>query len=146
MNGVTREGYTFQTVLGTMGLNHMNGRIEDSITGRFLSPDPWGTNQGNTQSWDRYSYVLNNPLTNVDPSGFVCDTNHPSLGDDGCNGGSTPGSGGGGGGSGGGGGGGATDPCNDDITAPGCEIVVPIKPHNNNVEVQVVFQNNIQVS
>jgi hypothetical protein len=43
MNGVTREGYTFQTVLGSMGLNHMNGRIEDSVTGRFLSPDTRGT-------------------------------------------------------------------------------------------------------
>jgi hypothetical protein len=32
MNGVTREGYTFQTVLASMGLNHMNGRIEDSVT------------------------------------------------------------------------------------------------------------------
>jgi hypothetical protein len=50
MNGVTRQGYTFQTVLGTMGLNHMIGRIEDSITGRFLSPDPRGTIRGNTQS------------------------------------------------------------------------------------------------
>jgi RHS repeat-associated protein len=70
MNGVTREGYTFQTVLGSMGLNHMNGRIEDSVTGRFLSPDPRGIIRGNTQSWNRYSYVNNNPLSFVDPSGF----------------------------------------------------------------------------
>jgi RHS repeat-associated protein len=78
MNGVTREGYTFQTVLGSMGLNHMNGRIEDSITGRFLSPDPHGTIRGNTQSWNRYSYVNNNPLTNSDPSGFAeCGLNMP---------------------------------------------------------------------
>lgn len=70
MNGVTREGYTFQTVLGSMGLIHMNGRIEDSVTGRFLSPDPQGTIGGNTQSWNRYSYVNNNPLTYVDPTGF----------------------------------------------------------------------------
>jgi RHS repeat-associated protein len=72
MNGVTRGGYTFQTVLGSMGLNHMNGRIEDSVTGRFLSPDPRGTIPGNTQSWNRYSYVLNNPLTFSDPTGFDC--------------------------------------------------------------------------
>jgi RHS repeat-associated protein len=70
MNGVTREGYTFQTVLGSMGLNHMNGRIEDSVTGRFLSADPIGINQGDTRSFNRYSYVNNNPLTYVDPSGF----------------------------------------------------------------------------
>jgi len=71
MNGVTREGYTLQTVLGSMGLNHMNGRIEDSVTGRFLSPDPRGTIRGNTQSWNRYSYVNNNPLTFTDPTGFA---------------------------------------------------------------------------
>ncbi len=70
MNGVTREGYTFQTVLGSMGLNHMNGRVEDSVTGRFLSPDPYVPNPGNTQSFNRYSYVRNNPLTRVDPTGF----------------------------------------------------------------------------
>jgi RHS repeat-associated protein len=78
MNGVTREGYTFQTVLGSMGLNHMNARIEDSITGRFLSPDPRGTIPGNTQSWNRYSYVNNNPLTFTDPTGF--DANCPEGG------------------------------------------------------------------
>jgi RHS repeat-associated protein len=71
MNGVTREGYTFQTVLGSMGLNHMNGRIEDSVTGRFLSPDPRGLIRGNTQSWNRYSYVNNNPLSRTDPTGFM---------------------------------------------------------------------------
>ena len=86
MSGVTRQGYTFQTVLGSMGLNHMNGRIEDSVTGRFLSPDPRGIIQGNTQSWNRYSYVLNNPVTLTDPtghnpfkrcSGDFCPTQHP---------------------------------------------------------------------
>jgi hypothetical protein len=41
MNGVTRAGYTFQTVLGSMGFNHMNGRVEDAILGRFLSADPY---------------------------------------------------------------------------------------------------------
>jgi RHS repeat-associated protein len=59
-------------VLGiNMGLNHMNGRVEDSIIGRFLSPDPTITDKGNPQNYNRYSYVLNNPLTYVDPSGFA---------------------------------------------------------------------------
>jgi RHS repeat-associated protein len=71
MNGVTREGYTFQTVLGSMGLNHMNGRIEDSVTGRFLSADPHGIVPTNTQSFNRYSFVSNNPLSFTDPSGFT---------------------------------------------------------------------------
>jgi RHS repeat-associated protein len=73
MNGVTREGYTFQTVLGSMGLNHMNGRIEDAIVGRFLSADAYTSEPDFTQGWNRYSYVDNNPLTYVDPSGFDCE-------------------------------------------------------------------------
>jgi RHS repeat-associated protein len=70
MDGVTREGYTFQTVLGSMGLNHMNGRVQDAITGRFLSADPYVQNPS-TQSYNRYSYVNNNPLSYTDPTGFA---------------------------------------------------------------------------
>jgi RHS repeat-associated protein len=77
MNGVTREGYTFQTVLGSMGLNHMNGRIEDSVTGRFLSPDPHVPHPGSTQSYNRYSYVENNPVSRVDPTGFADEHGSP---------------------------------------------------------------------
>ena len=69
-DNITRQGYTFQTLLGTMGLNHMNGRVQDAISGRFISPDPFVTEAGNTQNWNRYAYVYNNPLTYVDPSGF----------------------------------------------------------------------------
>jgi RHS repeat-associated protein len=71
INTVSRWGYTDQTVLGvSMGLNHMNGRVQDAITGRFLSPDPYIPNPGNTQSYNRYSYANNNPVTVVDPTGF----------------------------------------------------------------------------
>ena len=71
INGVSRQGYTWQTALGvSMGLNHMNGRVQDAITGRFLSPDPYIPDPGNTQSFNRYSYVNNNPLSLIDPSGF----------------------------------------------------------------------------
>ena len=71
MDGVTREGYTFQTVLGSMGLNHMNGRVQDAVTGRFLSADPYVSDPSNTQSYNRYSYVNNNPLSATDPTGFT---------------------------------------------------------------------------
>jgi RHS repeat-associated protein len=47
-----------------------NGRIEDAGIGRFLSPDPHIPNRYNTRSWNRYSYVLNNPVTLSDPTGF----------------------------------------------------------------------------
>ena len=71
INSISREGYTRQTAVGvSMGLNHMNGRLEDSITGRFISPDPYVPDPTNTQSFNRYSYVNNNPLALIDPSGF----------------------------------------------------------------------------
>jgi RHS repeat-associated protein len=77
--GITREGYTFQTALGLwMGMNHMNGRVQDAVTGRILSADPSVPDPTNTQDYNRYSYVDNNPLTYNDPSGFDpldgCDT------------------------------------------------------------------------
>jgi RHS repeat-associated protein len=69
--GITRQGYTFQTQLGLwMGMNHMNGRVEDAITGRMLSADPHVPDRTNPQSYNRYTYVNNNPLTATDPSGF----------------------------------------------------------------------------
>ena len=70
MDGITRQGFTGQTVLGQMGLNHMNGRVEDAVVGTFLSPDPNTSDPYNTQDYNRYSYVYNNPLTNTDPTGF----------------------------------------------------------------------------
>jgi len=71
INGLTRRGYTVHSMLGDMGLIHMNGRVQDAITGRFLSPDPTVPNPGFTQSFNRYSYVNNNPLSFIDPSGFT---------------------------------------------------------------------------
>jgi RHS repeat-associated protein len=43
--------------------------------GRWLSPDPAGlsaVNLANPQSWNRYAYVLNNPLRYADPLGLYC--------------------------------------------------------------------------
>jgi RHS repeat-associated protein len=74
ISNITREGYTGQTALGNLGLNHMNGRVQDAITGRFLSADPYITEPGNTQNYNRYSYALNNPMSFVDPSGFDIQT------------------------------------------------------------------------
>jgi RHS repeat-associated protein len=70
---VSRHGYTGHEAIGgvTMGLNHMNGRVQDAITGRFLSPDPYVAEPRFTQAWNRYSYAYNNPMSFTDPSGFV---------------------------------------------------------------------------
>jgi len=50
----------------------LRGRYLASSMGRFLSPDPM-LNSGrpsNPQTWNRYSYALNNPLKIVDPTGL----------------------------------------------------------------------------
>ena len=51
------------------GLIHMNARIYDSDIGRFLSADTVIQNPYDSQAYNRYSYVRNNPLKYVDPSG-----------------------------------------------------------------------------
>jgi RHS repeat-associated protein len=48
-------------------------REQHSTEGRWISPDPAGINAvdpTNSQSWNRYAYVLNNPLSNIDPLGL----------------------------------------------------------------------------
>jgi hypothetical protein len=47
----------------------MNGRIYDPVLARFLSPDPFVQMPDFTQSYNRYSYCLNNPFSYTDPSG-----------------------------------------------------------------------------
>jgi hypothetical protein len=51
----------------------MNGRIYDPTLGRFLQADPYIQAPKNSQSYNRYSYVLNNPLSFTDPSGYFFD-------------------------------------------------------------------------
>jgi RHS repeat-associated protein len=64
------RGYTGHEQLDDSGLIHMNGRIYDPELGRFLSPDPIVQIPEYSQNFNRYSYVLNNPLNATDPSGF----------------------------------------------------------------------------
>ncbi|WP_026711072.1 RHS repeat-associated core domain-containing protein [Flavobacterium filum] len=65
------RGYTGHEHLNTVGLIHMNGRLYDPKLKRFLSPDNFVQDAFNTQNYNRYGYVLNNPLLYTDPSGEV---------------------------------------------------------------------------
>ncbi|WP_229655121.1 RHS repeat-associated core domain-containing protein [Flavobacterium sp. LC2016-23] len=47
----------------------MNGRIYDPNLHRFLQPDNNIQDPFNTQNYNRYGYVLNNPLKYTDPTG-----------------------------------------------------------------------------
>ncbi|SDF50744.1 RHS repeat-associated core domain-containing protein [Epilithonimonas hungarica] len=63
------RGYTGHEHLWKAGLINMNARLYDPILRKFLSADKLVSDPFNTQAYDRYSYVLNNPLLNVDLDG-----------------------------------------------------------------------------
>jgi RHS repeat-associated protein len=67
----TRNGFTGHEMLDNVGLVHMNGRVYDAAIGRFMSADPFVIPELGTQGLNRYAYVGNQPLTYVDPSGFI---------------------------------------------------------------------------
>lgn len=64
------KGFTGQVMLDNVDLIHLNGRVYDPMVGRFLSGDPLISQADNGQSYNRYSYVLNDPIDLIDPSGF----------------------------------------------------------------------------
>jgi hypothetical protein len=48
----------------------MNGRVYDPLVARFLSADPIIQEPEHSQSYNRYTYVWNNPTNLTDPTGF----------------------------------------------------------------------------
>jgi RHS repeat-associated protein len=72
VDGVTdHRGFTGHEMLDQLDLVHMNGRVYDPSTAKFLSGDPLVQDPMNGQSYNRYSYVLNNPTNLTDPTGFL---------------------------------------------------------------------------
>ncbi len=67
---VTNNGFTGHEHLDDVYLIQMNGRMYDYRLGRFLSVDPIISNPASSRSINPYSYIGNNPLSGVDPTGY----------------------------------------------------------------------------
>jgi RHS repeat-associated protein len=70
ITSLTSRGFTGQEMLASVGLVHLNGRVYDPYIGRMTSADPMVPDPLNGQTWNRYSYVGNNPLAFTDPTGY----------------------------------------------------------------------------
>ncbi len=67
----TSFNFTGQRKDSGSGLLFYNARWYDPVIGRFLAADTLVPSPGNPQALNRYSYVLNNSLKYVDPSGHA---------------------------------------------------------------------------
>lgn len=63
------RGYTSHEHFDRVGIIHMNGRLYDPNLRRFLNADANIQDMFNTQNYNKYGYVLNNPLMYNDPNG-----------------------------------------------------------------------------
>ncbi len=63
------RGYTGHEHLQSVGLINMNARLYDPLLHRFLQVDNYIQDPTNTQNYNQYGYVLNNPLLYIDQSG-----------------------------------------------------------------------------
>lgn len=69
--GTQRTDYRFtsQRVEDSVDLYFYGARWYDPVVGRFLQPDTIIPEPGNPQALNRYTYVYNNPLGHLDPTG-----------------------------------------------------------------------------
>jgi RHS repeat-associated protein len=68
----TRQKFSQKERDNETGLDYFNARYYGSTQGRFTSPDPLLSSGRSLQpqSWNRYTYVINRPLSLVDPNGL----------------------------------------------------------------------------
>ncbi len=69
----TNRNFTGQTQDTTSGLYDFLFRQQSTAQGRWLVPDPAGlaaVDLTNPQTWNRYAYLANYPLNNIDPLGL----------------------------------------------------------------------------
>jgi len=79
-SGTTPTSFRFtgqRSEMDGIGLYHYGARWYSPSLGRFISADSIIPDPGDPLAFDRYSYVLNNPLVYVDLSGHgYCDNNN----------------------------------------------------------------------
>lgn len=68
-SSTTTRGYTGHEEIDSLGLVNMNARLYDPVLGRFMAADTVSSSFTASQALNRYSYVGNNPLSDVDPTG-----------------------------------------------------------------------------
>jgi RHS repeat-associated protein len=68
---LSTRGFTNQEQMADVCLDNYNARIYDPQIGRFMSADTEIPDTHNTQSYNRYTYVENGPLSYEDPTGNV---------------------------------------------------------------------------
>ena len=72
-SGTTDLSFTGQNQDTTTGMYDFLNREYHPVQGRWISPDPAGlaaVDMSNPQTWNRYGYVANMPLTSIDPLGL----------------------------------------------------------------------------
>jgi RHS repeat-associated protein len=72
LSAVTK-GFTGHEHDDEVGLINMRGRMYDTAIRRFITPDPFVSRPFSSQCYNLYSYVMNNPVSLTDPSGFQDD-------------------------------------------------------------------------
>ena len=82
----TTYKFTGQRYESLIGLYFYNSRWYDPSAGRFLQADSVVPDPGNSSSFDRYSYVGNNPIRYIDPTGHRSDCTEQEIaaGDETC--------------------------------------------------------------
>ena len=76
-SGQDDPNFTGQDQDTAPGMYDFMARRFTAVSGRWLSPDPVGlgaVDPSNPQTWNRYAYVYNNPLSLIDPLGEDCYT------------------------------------------------------------------------
>jgi RHS repeat-associated protein len=75
-SGADQDAYHFADIDYDSETNtdHAQFRQYSPTEGRWMRPDPYSGsyNLGNPQSLNRYTYAMNNPLGNIDPTGLDC--------------------------------------------------------------------------